>query len=105
MISSSVKGEGEHIAAISIPPLSDSPQVMYSHGPLTVAIAVYEEPVFFPLSKDDIGLETRVGTPIVSLLVARDREQIEIDDLKQPIVLNLAVTQINAEVNFTVISV
>lgn len=71
-------------------------------GPLSVAVTVYEEPGFFPLplpEDNNAGVETMVGTPVVSLMVAMDQKQLRFNDLNPPLVLNLAVTQINPEVH------
>ena len=65
-------------------------------GPLSVAVTVFEEPTFFPLpppKENNTGLETRIGTPVVSVLVAKDREQLEFENLNPPLVLNLAITE------------
>ena len=65
-------------------------------GPLSVAVTVFEEPTFFPLpppTENNTGLETQIGTPVVSVLVARDQEQLEFENLDPPLVLNLRITE------------
>ena len=107
-ITGGTDADNGHIAVVGFPSsIFNAQQVTQDQAPLTVAVAVYEEPAFFPLRDKDSGPDedkTIVGTPVVSLLVARDREQIKIDDLNPPIVLNLSVTQINAEVMTIVVN-
>ena len=66
------------------------------NGPLSVAVTVFEEPTFFPLpppTENNTGLETQIGTPVVSVLVARDQEQLQFRDLNPPLVFNLRITE------------
>ena len=82
----------EEIASVLIP------TSIFKEGPMSVAVTVFEEPAFFPLSpptENNTGLETRIGTPVVSVLVARDQEQTNLDP---PLVLNLAITDLEEEV-------
>ena len=106
-ITGDTDGNNGQIAAVDFPSsIFNSPQVTQDQASLTVAVAVYEESAFFPLRDKDSGPDedkTIVGTPVVSLLVARDRQQLKIDDLNPPIVLNLSVTQISAEVMMTTV--
>ena len=69
-----------------------------STGPLTVAVVVYEVPVFFPPPDSGRGPETRVGTPVVSMIVAKDGQQLEFEGLDPPVEVTLRVTQAQIEV-------
>ena len=65
-------------------------------GQLNVAVTVFEEPTFFPLpppTEINTGLETQIGTPVVSVLVARDQKQLQFINLDSPLVLNLAIAE------------
>ena len=86
------------IAAVTFPTsIFADPQV--AQGPVTVAVTVYEEPVFFPVPENDIN-NTVVGTPVVSLMVASNGKQLQFDNLDPPIELNLAITQIDPRVKY-----
>ena len=64
-----------------------------STGQLAVAVLVYEVSVFFPTgSNGGAGLQTTVGTPVVSMMVARGGQQLEFDGLEPPVEVTLAVT-------------
>ena len=81
----------DQIAAITFP----SSVFAGQEGQLAVSVTVYEEPSFFPLPENDTeGLLTMVGTPVVSLMVARDRRQLQFQNLDPPVELTLAITQL-----------
>ena len=81
----------DQIAAITFP----SSVFAGQEGPLAVSVTVYEEPSFFPLPEMDTnGLLAMVGTPVVSLMVARDRRQLQFQNLDPPVELTLAITQL-----------
>ena len=85
------------IAAITFP----SSVFAGLEGPLAISVTVYEEPSFFPLPENDTGLQTMVGTPVVSLMVARDRNQLQFQNLDPPVELTLAITQLYPMVTST----
>ena len=69
---------------------------------LAVAVVSYEVPVFFPVAQNTQkrrrGLESSVGTPVVSMIVGRGGQQLEFDRLDPPVEVTLEVTQAPIEV-------
>ena len=91
--------KSDQIATVTFPTsIFNSKQVVKGSGPLAVAVVVYEVPLFFPPPDNRRGSETSVGTPVVSMLVAKDGQQLEFEELNPPVEVTLAVTQVNIEV-------
>ena len=93
------KIEQNQIASLTLPTsIFASEQVAgSSRGQVAVAVLVYEVAVFFPTVETG-RLETSVGTPVVSMIVARDGHQLEFEKLEPPVEISMAVTQVKAEV-------